>query len=64
MNDKFLAEWVSVEDRLPRHGKEVLIKSGDELRIGVFRVKVMSWSIDGYIFSDPTHWLELIPISE
>ena len=67
MNNKFFGEWVSVQERLPMHGREVPIKDegyGDNLGIGSYRVKDMAWAISGTVFYNPTHWLELLPITE
>ena len=67
MKDKFLAEWVSVEERLPRHGDEVLIKDESyaaNLDVGTFNVKNMCWAVKGSFYYKPTHWLELLPITE
>ena len=67
MENKFLAEWVSVEERLPMHGKEVSIKdefNGIDLGVGYYRVNDMAWGISGSVFYNPTHWLELLPITD
>ena len=64
MENKFLAAWVSVKDRTPIDGKDCLIKNGDNLGIGFFVVEDMFWSISINFYSNPTHWLELIPITE
>ena len=67
IKDKFLEEWVSVNDRLPMSEKEVQIKDesyGDNLGIGSYRWRDRCWAISGTVFYKPTHWLEILPITE
>jgi len=66
MKNKFLAEWVSVNERLPKNTNEVPIKDenyNDTLGIGSYREKD-GWAISGNNYWRPTHWLELKPVIE
>jgi len=63
MKNKFLAEWVSVNERLPKNRNEVPIKDenyNDTLGIGSY-YKKHGWAISGTNYWRPTHWLELLP---
>ena len=66
MKEKFLAEWVDVNDRLPENTNEVPIKDADyndSLGVGSYRKKD-GWEISGSNYWKPTHWLELKPLTD
>lgn len=62
-----VAEWVSVKDRLPKDGQDVLayLNDGEETRIapcnysnGVWFDSVMNCAV---VLQDVTHWMPLPP---
>lgn len=65
MKIKFIAEWVSVNDRLPNNKNDVTVKDEaykNTLGIGSYREKY-GWAITGTYYWTPTHWLDLLPIT-
>ncbi len=52
--------WISVKDRLPVAGREVLLTDGTRRRCGKYdNILWMFWVTGGPAFLGVTHWMEL-----
>lgn len=65
--DQFKTKWVSVEERLPEEGKNVIVFYGKYVSAGYIRnvqyykrpEKADKWQIEGRTSSSVTHWMPM-----
>lgn len=58
-----MAEWISVKDKLPDDGKEVLFSDGSSIMVGWYNADEEFWELtdaDMIVYAvDVTHWMPL-----
>lgn len=54
-----MSDWISVTDRMPPSGDQVLIFDNDGAGVGTYNGKY--WATDGFICHNVTHWMPLPP---
>ena len=58
-NGVMVQEWISVKDRLPEQGKEIIVYSGGVLKPTVFAYQFWNKHYDSW--ARITHWMPLPP---
>lgn len=63
-----MSEWISVKDRLPENGKEVLFSDGSSIMVGWYNADEEYWELtdaDMIAYAqDVTHWMPLPRLPE
>lgn len=54
-----MSDWISVKNKLPPVGQQVLIFDSDGAAVAMYNGKY--WATDGFICSVVTHWMPLPP---
>jgi len=59
MDQLTLSDWISIDDRLPKVGEDVIVFSDDKYQIDIGFLIDKKWYSDRGLLPTVTHWMPL-----